>query len=336
MYYFNSTHAIEGILLPIIGCFGICGNVASIIHFSCCIKRRHNFKSYMLTLGVIDLLLIVCSIAIYSVDSWIMLYENFYIKTLFSEHNQSTENVTEKSVSVNTFKNLKNYHELYNFYNELILYAHPFHYVLTSVNIYLHLAISAERYNVVCKPFQRIRYSRCQSRSVISVIVLLAIFYNASTLYEHTILYDYLASYEEIHIISSIICPTELRQSRNYMRIKALLAILLMFLLPYATTFIYNILVLKSLKTNDELVLESKRSERTQLKDSFRNRPTTSEYQSKRCGLQVHYHVDNRRRKEVLWAKISLGIMVPYLLYQPFRMIPNIYELTKVNCLLRI
>ena len=99
MYSIDAIFGIEGILLPIIGCAGICGNIASIIHFGCCTKRRHNFKSYMLALGIVDLLLILSSFVIHSGLSWIELYQRVYILSLFYAPSPNIGNVTEGSIN---------------------------------------------------------------------------------------------------------------------------------------------------------------------------------------------------------------------------------------------
>ena len=330
LMYENARFAIEGILLPIVGCVGIFGNVGSIIHFGGCSNRRHNFKRYMLALGMADLLLILSSLIIHSGDAWIWMYQRVYIKTLLIEMSTNIENQTEYSSNSNGIETILRYDRLCNLYNEIRIYGHSSYYVFISMNIYLHLAISVERYSVICHPFSRLRRKKYGPNTVIFIIVLLAILYNAPTLFEHVVVYD---KWE-----ISTICPTGIRQNQVYIRIKAVLAILLMFLIPYLATLIYNSMILRKLIMNKEWAAKSEppnmELKNIDKKDHTRRQSSTLNRQS--SGLQIHYHADTRRRNEVLWAKLSLVIMVPYLLYHPFRIIPNIYELTKVLYIISI
>ena len=335
---------LNGIVLPIIGCAGLFGNIASISHFSKCTTRRQNFQSYMLCLGIVDLFIIMMSLTVYSGGEYIQNYirnvdESFQdlIKTSKEVEIGSPIHLYSKEV----LQNLETSDRFHSLQMQLEFYLHPFFAMLKTGNIYLHLAISVERYNVVCRPFLAMRCKNYQARLVIAMIVMLAILYNIPTIFEHRLIYEVdmrsnaknttgLMSTPMTFYIADI-CPTELRQNKLYHHVMASLALIFMFLIPYVSVLVLNGLIIKSLIANNEWtslgnIPNSTRNSRTSTLNDKQDSTLLRE-----CRPQVHHHVDKRRRNEVFLAKLSLLIMIPYLLYHTVNVVPNIQELATVS-----
>ena len=345
---------IEGILLPLFGFFGICGNIASIIHFGGCPKTRQNFQLYMFYLGIVDLFLIISSIIIHSAGEYQQIYYMFHRKTFlqmsWDGHMQINENVTHcvDEYHIVNILEVEKYFQFYSIYNQIRIYLTPFYCTLISMNIYLHLAISIERYMVICRSFRHMKCKKYQSRTVIVVITLLAFLYNTPKIFEHKF------EYKEVFLPSenmtmcepgknldyktfyfAEICPTDLRKNQNYVRIMASSAFLFMSVIPYLSILILNALILKNLIIENEWASacnppKMKLEDNSGLETAFASKSVRFSNQSQKHRPKVHYHVDKRRRNDVLLAKLSLLIMVPYLAYHTVRMVHNVYELTKV------
>ena len=332
---------LNGIVLPVIGCAGLFGNIASISHFSKCTTRRQNFQSYMLCLGIVDLFIIMISLTVYSGGEYIQNYirnvdESFedFIKT-------SQEVEIASPIYDGVLENLETSDRFHSLHMQLEFYLHPFFAMLKTGNIYLHLAISVERYNVVCRPFLAMRCKNYQARLVIAMIVMLAILYNIPTFFEHRLIYEVDVRsntknmtglvLEPLTFYIADICPTELRQNKLYHHVMASLALISMFLIPYVSVLVLNGLIIKSLIANNEWtslgnIPNSTRNSRTSTLNDKQDSTLLRE-----CRPQVHHHVDKRRRNEVFLAKLSLLIMLPYLLYHTVNVVPNIQELATVS-----
>ena len=320
------------IVLPVIGCVGFIGNIASISHFSKCTSRRQHFQSYMMFLGIVDLFIIITSLIRYSGELYVIRYRNSVVDSYQDIINVSTD--IESGVHIHDLKmqyleKSKRFDFIDTTFNQLIFYLLPLFAMLKTGNIYLHLAISVERYNVVCRPFSAMRCKKYHAQLIITLIVLLAIIYNITTFFEHHLVYqvdmeDYATNVTGLEIepiYIATICPTDLRQDKLYHYVMVVLALICMFLIPYLSVLVLNILIIKTLIANNEFT-------------SVRNIPKKPNTVSRgliECGLLVHHHVDKRRRNEVILAKLSLVIMIPYLLYHAVNIIPNIQELAKVS-----
>ena len=335
---------LNGIVLPIIGCAGMFGNIASISHFSKCTSRRQNFQSYMLCLGIVDLFIIMMSLTVYSGGEYIQNY----IKNVDESFQDLIKNSQEVEIgspnhvySKGVLQNLETSDRFHSLQMQLEFYLHPFFAMLKTGNIYLHLAISVERYNVVCRPFLAMRCKNYQARLVIAMIVMLAILYNIPTIFEHRLIYEVDVRsnaknmtglvLEPLTFYIADICPTELRQNKFYHHVMTSLALIFMFLIPYVSVLVLNGLIIKSLIANNEWtslgnIPNSTRNSRTSTLNDKQNSKLLKE-----CRPQVHHHVDKRRRNEVFLAKLSLLIMIPYLLYHTVNVVPNMQELATVS-----
>jgi hypothetical protein len=187
-----------------------------------------------------------------------------------------------------------------------------------------------------------------QSRTVVAVITLFAFLYNTPKIFEHK------CEYKEVFLPSenmtlcetgksldyktfyfAEICPTELRRNQNYIRIMASSSFIFMSIIPYLSILILNALILKNLIIENEWASACnppimQLEENPGLETANASKSVRFSNQSHKHRPKVHYHVDKRRRNDVLLAKFSLLIMVPYLVYHTVRMVHNVYELTKV------
>ena len=358
----KATILIEGIIIPIVGFIGIIGNIASIIHFGSSQRRRHNFQAYMFYLGVVDLFLIILSLILHSAK------EITFVHLLFNDKDNQQVNLdvwveTDDSNDCNDtesedtkMSNVGKYLQFHSILNQIKVYMIPIYSILISMNICIHLVISVERYLVINRPFLSIKCKKYQPWAVFTSVLVFATLYNITKFFEHKLVYTELVlpndhirscrtfdmgwfSNETIELAE--ICSTNLRRNQIYIHFMSLTAFLLMGLIPYVTILVINILILRRLikhrewaeEGNQDMELQEMGAEHTENGESRNGR-----YKSVRRQIQtningrpqIHYHSDRRRRNDVLLAKLSLVIMIPYLLYHSVRIIPNVYELTKV------
>ena len=334
---------LNGIVMPVIGCFGFFGSIASISHFSKCTTRRKNFQSYMLCLGIVDLFIILMSLTLYSGGEYIQRYINDMDESYKDLMKSSQKIEIGSPIYEGAMQYLDTSDRYRSLYMQLQFHLHPFFAMLKTGNIYLHLAISVERYNVVCRPFLAMRCKKYQVQLVITAIVILAILYNIPTFFEHRLIYEVdvrsnaknttgLVSTPLTFYVADI-CPTELRQNKLYHHVMASLALIFMFLIPYVSVLVLNGLIIKSLIANNEwtslgnIPKGTKNSRTSTLNDKEESTLL------RECRPQIHHHVDKRRRNEVFLAKLSLLIMIPYLLYHTVNVLPNLQELATVSLL---
>ena len=147
---------LQGFLVVIFGAFGLLGNTGSIIYFSTGRRYRRQFEALMLWLAVWDNIFIICALMGYAVPD--LLY-HFKIDSDFSAYT--------------------------------IPWLVPIMQIAITCNIFFTMAISIERYLVICKPlFHRARRSSTSKPYVIS-IMLFALVYNLSKFFElETIVLD--------------------------------------------------------------------------------------------------------------------------------------------------
>ena len=145
----SSTFIIQGVILPIIGMIGIIGNISPIAYFSSGRRYRRNFYAFMLWLAVCDAVIIVSACTIYALPE---------CSTTYAE------------------SGIPQY---------LIPWVLPIVQIALTGNIYFTIAISIERYLVICRPlFHRGQHSHKPSRYFVISILLFAIVYNFSKFFE--------------------------------------------------------------------------------------------------------------------------------------------------------
>ena len=148
---------IQGVLLGVIGFFGILGNIGAVIYFSLKKNYKRTFEALMLWLAVWDNTFIICALLAYAVPEF-LYYQGF---------------------------------ESGEFSAYTIPWLVPIAQLASTCNILFTMAISIERYFVICKPLlHRARRGRSSTTYVLS-LVLFAVIYNFTKFFElETIVLD--------------------------------------------------------------------------------------------------------------------------------------------------
>ena len=149
---------IQGILLGVIGVFGIVGNIGAVIYFSVKKNYKRTFEALMLWLSVWDIIFIICALMAYAVPEF-LFYQGF---------------------------------ESGEFSAYTIPWLVPIAQLASTCNILFTMAISIERYFVICKPLlHRARAHGRSSTTYILSLVTFATIYNFSKFFElETIVLD--------------------------------------------------------------------------------------------------------------------------------------------------
>ena len=148
---------LQGICLAIFGILGLIGNSSAVAYFSIGKKYKRAFESFMLWLAFFDNIFIIVCLLLYAIPEYLNYNEI-----------DSTE---------------------YNAY--LIPWLVPIGQVATSCNILFTIAISHERYKVVCNPLQhRARSAQFSSTHILRIIAF-SLIYNSSKFFEwKTVVFD--------------------------------------------------------------------------------------------------------------------------------------------------
>ena len=141
---------LQGILLTMIGGMGFVSNIGAIIYFSTGKRFGRHFEALMLWLAIWDNIFITCALMAYALPECLQYY--------------------------------KIEHSAYTAYT--IPWLVPILHVAITCNILFTIAISVERYVVLCKPLlHRARVGRPSTPYIISIIII-AIIYNLSKFFE--------------------------------------------------------------------------------------------------------------------------------------------------------
>ena len=106
----------EGVVLLCIGVLGIVGNIISIPYFGSKIKRQKTFYTLLTCLSITDLVVVIAGLLLYAVDKLSKAYEH-------------------------------------GTYFIIAPYLYPIFEIGSTGSIYFTMAVSIERYFVVCRPF---------------------------------------------------------------------------------------------------------------------------------------------------------------------------------------
>ena len=324
----NQTELIfQVILILVVGFFGICGNLGAIHRFSR-LKKATKFHHLMMLISTYDCLCISMIVFIFSLPR----VSNIYKDSAF-------------------------YH-----------YFAPTALALTQValtgSIYTTLAITVERYMIVCHPFYVVSH-KWSSKMYVLPIAIFSVLYNVPKFFELYALPCILqkpinitnlkeSNYEELEIVSLsnvssscfynsvfetandrawkmnkyFILPTSLRLNTSYVSVYAIwMNLIFMGTLPVLTLILLNIQIVKNLVSN---LKEKQTSSITQIPKSQQNNNlnTVNTQNSKQDKNKLNSRTKKMKPKEIKLAKVGLYIVLIFVLCHSVRWVPNFYELS--------
>eukprot|EP00093_Oithona_nana_P008765 08765.XXX_270950_269375_1 [CDS] Oithona nana genome sequencing. len=248
----------EVILLSGISLFGLIGNISAIVLFTT-MKRQLKFHRLMMMLSAFDLIYVALSFMLFALPK---LYPEF-----------------EESGAHSIF----------------LPKALPLAQIALTGSIYSTLAITIERYLIVCHPFYTVSHSWSAKRYVIPILIW-SLLYNAPKFFE---LYT---TFDESHNKTSHGYDVEaspMRLNEYYITIYCIwMNFLFMGLVPFLALIILNAATLRSLITKNNVPIG---------------------------------HADQNKTNEVALAKVSLTIVLIFILCHSVKWIPNIYELLRLS-----
>ena len=157
-YYIDIARVwLQGILLAVIGVIGFVGNVGAVIYFSVKKNYKRTFEALMLWLSVWDNIFIGCALMAYAVPEY-FLYQG----------------IDNGEFSAHT-----------------IPWLVPIAQLASTCNILFTMAISIERYFVICKPLLHRARGLRSSTGYVVFINIIALLYNFTKFFElETIVLD--------------------------------------------------------------------------------------------------------------------------------------------------
>ena len=301
--------ALEGVLLILIGIFGMIGNSCTIYIFATS-KNQQTFHRLMMMLAAFDNVHILFNFLIFS------------FPLIFPQYEQSA------------------------FYNYLLPLLLPLNQIALTGSIYAKLAITLERYLIVCHPFYVISH-RWKAKLYIWPIVIYSVVYNLPKFFEIQTSVNSSSPLSTKHpppdispIIDHLgdpfnssmntknltttygIKPTSLREDLNYISIYMIwINFILMGFVPFTLLIVLNALTLKSLKQHlAQQATSEKGIQLGSLVDS------SMDQASDLNGCSNSSHFENRNN-EMSLAKVSIVIVIIFIACHSIRWVPNIYEM---------
>ena len=286
----------EGIILITIGILGILGNLVAIPYFGKRIPRQHTFYTLLTCLSICDLVVVINGILLYGLSK---VSENYFMNT----------------------------------YVPIAPYVFPTFEIGCTGGIYFTMAISIERYFVVCRPFWYLAQS-VSSKVYTFPIFCFAIIYNIPKFFEIRAVPDVIIStnHSSISMLNSNdnevdyqdmeknetsstfgyeLVPTELRKNTLYYGIYHIgCEMIFQFIVPLFVLFIANFSILL------ELV-------------KLGSTPIDGSIEETSHNIPVHQHStpQRTRKKQVDRAKVTLLICGIFIFCHLFKWVLNIYEL---------
>ena len=313
---------IEGILSLFVGIFGLIGNLMAIIYFGTQKSRLRTFQKLLQMLAIFDLIFIVSIVIVFVIPKFYKDYDytRFPLGSIFC--------------------------------------AQPFMLPLAEVgltgSIYFTVAISIERYLVICKPFLHLSRS-VSSKYYIIPIVCFSIIFNVPHFFEwkmeKTSLTDTFGNTENV-VISNNSSPlnnthespslyhikiTKFRKNEDYYQIYWVgLTICFGGILPCMAIITLTSLVVRALVRNQygryknsmSMSAKSDRLNRVKDENSFMVDRDIELSQDDNTFRIIHGVKESRRRKmQIDLAKVTITIVLIFTICHSVKWIPSIYEL---------
>ena len=314
----------EGVVLMCIGVLGIIGNIISIPYFGNKIRRQKTFYTLLTCLSIIDLVVVITGLLLYAVSKLSKAYKH-------------------------------------GTYFIIAPYLYPIFEIGSTGSIYFTIAISIERYFVVCRPFWYHEKAIPSWRYTIPILCF-SVMYNVPRFFEVktvTQSQNTLSAFRfnetsvdrinntQIYLnntqnVNYSVEPTELRKNVHYYGIYHIgCAMVFQFLIPLLVLIIANGLILRQLiKDNYEAVehytySENHSTQRLSNAMTLRqlNSPTALDLISEDEPLKSFLtptHIPNkylRHKSQVSRAKVTLAICGVFTICHVFKWVLNIYEL---------
>ena len=200
---------IEGVLLSVIGLFGVFGNIAAIVYFGRAKWRKQRFYALMLTRAIVDIMVIVSFIWFFSVPEFLA----------------STRTSFRWSV-----------------------WLYPVINMSCTGSIYLTVAISLERYLAICKPLIY-HDNQWSIKRYLIPIFFISIVYNIPTMFEFEwIEFTAKINGTDTKFTFGTM-PTELKGNRDYDYIYTLWCdVIFRGIIPIALLISLNLMILNEMK----------------------------------------------------------------------------------------
>ena len=295
----NVKFIIEGILLLVVGIIGLFGNTVCIIMFSR-LKLQLKFHRLMILLFVYENIYLLFTLLVFSVPQ---LSENYKSKLL---------------------KHLA----------PLIL---PMVQIALTGSVYTTLAISLERYLVVCRPFYAISHKPLTTRAYVFFIISFSILFNLPKFFELTTCIETNGTYllkndanesrstkKVLESMGDSDCTKEGYKATN-LRLNTLyysiylfwMNLMFMGIIPYATLLIFNSSILNHMR----LHLKHRREcSILECKTGHGGEKIFNE-----CCIPLQPFAITKKN-QMLLAKTNLAMVLSFTLCHSLRWIPNIYE----------
>ena len=310
----------EGILATVVSVFGILGNITAIIYFRLQRSRLQTFQTLLQMLSIFDLIFLMCTFIVFTIPK-------FY----------------------------KDY-DYTSFPKGTVFFAQPYLLPLAEIgltgSIYFTIAISIERYVVICRPFLHLTRSLAP-RFYIIPTVCFSILFNIPHFFEWKIERMYVAMNPEMDSRDNDTYPnhyailekddeknyfinsTDFRRNERYYKIYWVgLTICFGGIIPYAALIILNTLVVRALVRNRhtpnsnaiEMSVKRRLSAVRSTNSIIEGKLQFNSYEN--TFRIIHGVKESRRRKtQIDLAKLTIIIVAIFIFCHSVKWIPNIYEL---------
>ena len=212
-------------------------------------------------------------------------------------------------------------------YHYIALFMLPVAQIAMTGSIYSTMAITVERYLIACKPFYVVS-NRWSANRYIIPIVAFSITYNLPKFFE--IKASTMRDESNINKTSYTIDATELRLNQAYYIVYTIwMNFIFMGLLPFLLLIVLNGLTLNRLVKQIRYMNKA----HTIFQDTAHpyNNPIIQPFLNKGQHIEKGQKSKNPTPTEGQLAKISLTIVLVYIICHGVRWVPNIYELVQIS-----
>ena len=290
---------IEGAIVLCFGITGCIGNLISIPYFGWRVKRQWNYYVLLIYLAIFDLTIVICGTFLYGINNI-----GSYIRT--------------------------------EMYNKIAFYLYPLIQIGLTGSTYFTMAISMERYFVICRPLYHWGHAY-KSRMYIIPIIAFTFIYNIPSFFELRTEYCQIQNIPNLNLpeghaiylcngenftlhgcADGTICiiPTELRMNPLYYGI---------YHVGFSSVFLYliptTVLLTSNIQIFNEIIVYTKGTspEIYSVQSPLRHRYSV-------YPPQQHPRERQRRKNQVARANVVLAISGIFIICNTIRISINMYE----------